>query len=187
MGEKKQVKEQLAEGFRTLMLEYPFEKITIKMITDKAGLMRPTFYNHFADKYEVLEWICREELFNGADLLLKNKMPDAAMQFLFTKLEKEREFYLRAIKTEGQNGFEQIFCENTQRVLQEAFELYAGEGKSGAGIFTAAGIAQYYAQGLTFIIKEWFHKGLTLSGEEMAKNYRILISHSLVDIVEQIM
>lgn len=187
MSDKKHIKEQLAVDFRALMLEYPFEKITIKMITDRAGLMRPTFYNHFADKQEVLEWVCRKELFGGAELLLNNKMPDAAMQFLFTKLEKEKEFYSKAMKTEGQNSFEQIFCENTQRVLQEAFELYVGEGKSYAGIFTPAAIAQYYAQGLTFIVKEWFNKGMTLSGEEMAKNYKILISHSLVDIVEQIM
>ena len=50
-------KELLADCFRELMLTTPFDKITIKMITDRAGLIRPTFYKHFQDKYEVLEWI----------------------------------------------------------------------------------------------------------------------------------
>ena len=47
----------LAESFKELALKQPIEKITIKEITDKAGVIRPTFYNHFQDKYELLEWI----------------------------------------------------------------------------------------------------------------------------------
>ena len=47
----------LAESFKELTLKQPIEKITIKEITDKAGVIRPTFYNHFQDKYELLEWI----------------------------------------------------------------------------------------------------------------------------------
>ena len=47
----------LAESFKELALKQPIEKITIKEITDKAGVIRPTFYNHFADKYALLEYI----------------------------------------------------------------------------------------------------------------------------------
>ena len=45
----------LAESFKELALKQPIEKITIKEITDKAGVIRPTFYNHFQDKYDLLE------------------------------------------------------------------------------------------------------------------------------------
>ena len=43
----------LAESLKELTIKQPIEKITIKEITDKAGVIRPTFYNHFQDKYEV--------------------------------------------------------------------------------------------------------------------------------------
>ena len=49
----------LAESLKELTIKQPIEKITIKEITDKAGVIRPTFYNHFQDKYELLEWIIR--------------------------------------------------------------------------------------------------------------------------------
>ena len=52
----------LAESFKELALKHPIEKITIKEITDKAGVIRPTFYNHFQDKYDLLEWIIDKEL-----------------------------------------------------------------------------------------------------------------------------
>lgn len=45
----------LGESFKELMQKKPFEKITIKMITDAAGVIRPTFYNYFQDKYDVME------------------------------------------------------------------------------------------------------------------------------------
>lgn len=52
----------LAEALKELAEKHPIEKITIKEITDKAGVIRPTFYNHFQDKYELLEWIIMSEL-----------------------------------------------------------------------------------------------------------------------------
>ena len=44
----------LAESFKELAKKHPIEKITIKEITDLAGVIRPTFYNHFVrvDHYD---------------------------------------------------------------------------------------------------------------------------------------
>ena len=62
----------LAESFKELALRRPIEKITVKEITDRAGVIRPTFYNHFQDKYELLEWIILTELLeNAADKMTK--------------------------------------------------------------------------------------------------------------------
>ena len=60
-------KHQLAESFKELMLKGSFDKITIRMITEQAGVIRPTFYNYFQDKYEVMEWLLEgfEEILAG--------------------------------------------------------------------------------------------------------------------------
>ena len=44
----------LGKKFKELVVKKSFDKITIKMITDEAGVIRPTFYNYFRDKYEVM-------------------------------------------------------------------------------------------------------------------------------------
>ena len=62
MPQKATVDKLLAESFKELVAVTPVEKITIKEITDKAGVIRPTFYNHFQDKFELLEWIIKKEL-----------------------------------------------------------------------------------------------------------------------------
>ena len=87
----------LAESLKELATKKPIDKITIKEITDKAGVIRPTFYNHFQDKYELLEWITVNELFAPVEPLLANGMFKEAVTFTLTALEKEKSFYLRAI------------------------------------------------------------------------------------------
>ncbi|MFQ9389086.1 MAG: hypothetical protein ACLR1V_10125 [Coprococcus sp.] len=43
MERKKMTKALIGESLKVLMHDHPFEKITIKMITDEAGVIRPTF------------------------------------------------------------------------------------------------------------------------------------------------
>ena len=45
----------IAEGLKNHLKTKDLDRIRIKEITDEVGLMRPTFYNYFQDKYEVVE------------------------------------------------------------------------------------------------------------------------------------
>lgn len=45
----------IKESLTSLMKEKPFDKITIKDITDRANINRATFYLHYMDKYDLLE------------------------------------------------------------------------------------------------------------------------------------
>ena len=86
----------LAESLKELTIKQPIEKITIKEITDKAGVIRPTFYNHFQDKYELLEWIIRTELLEPVKPLIQNGMINQALIIIFAGIEKEKDFYTKA-------------------------------------------------------------------------------------------
>ena len=43
------------------MLKKPLDKITIRDITDDCGISRMTFYYHFQDIYDLVEWCCIED------------------------------------------------------------------------------------------------------------------------------
>ena len=98
----------LGESFKELMQKKPFEKITIKMITDAAGVIRPTFYNYFQDKYDVMGWMLEQDIFAGAKELIRMDMQREAVKMIFRKLEAEKQYYIRAFEVEGQNSFEEI-------------------------------------------------------------------------------
>ncbi len=107
-GQKERIDTLLAESFKELACRQPIEKITIKAITDKAGVIRPTFYNHFQDKYELLEWIIRTQILEPTRPLIHAGMVDEALMLIFTAVKADGEFYGRAVKREGQNSFEEI-------------------------------------------------------------------------------
>lgn len=186
MQQKKEVKSLLSESFKELVLEKPVEKITIKEITDRAGVIRVTFYNHFQDKYELLEWICREDILAPARILLGNNMRREAVTFIFTAILKNKEFYSHVSRTQGQNSFESIVQNLMSETIRDYFiSNHMAKSKKFEWL-TPKWIADYYSQSLTFILMGWIGKGMTIPPEEMVDMYEFIASHSMVDLPEEI-
>jgi len=49
----------LEDAFMEVMAEKGFQSVSVKDITDRAGVNRATFYAHFGDKYELLDYSIR--------------------------------------------------------------------------------------------------------------------------------
>lgn len=47
----------LANSLKNLMLNKPFDKIRVADIVGNCGVTRTTFYYHFKDKYDLMNWI----------------------------------------------------------------------------------------------------------------------------------
>ena len=75
----------LGQKFKELVVKKSFDKITIKMITDEAGVIRPTFYNYFRDKYEVMEWLLWEDVFKEVSKLMEQERGMESLKLLFRK------------------------------------------------------------------------------------------------------
>ena len=54
-------KRALATSLKKLLSQKELTKISIKDITDDCGIQRQTFYYHFTDIYDLVEWICLED------------------------------------------------------------------------------------------------------------------------------
>ena len=54
-------KEIIAKTFTELLDEKPMSKITVKDIVERCGVNRNTFYYHFKDIYDLVEWSCMED------------------------------------------------------------------------------------------------------------------------------
>jgi len=51
------IQQYIIVAFQELMSEVAFEKITVQLITKRAGVNRSTFYLHFKDKNDLLDEI----------------------------------------------------------------------------------------------------------------------------------
>lgn len=54
-------KRALVASLKELMVEKPLDKITVTDLTEHCGVNRMTFYYHFKDIYDLVEWACVEE------------------------------------------------------------------------------------------------------------------------------
>lgn len=58
-----QTKIQLANSLKEIMKKVPFHNITVQNVADHCGVNRQTFYYHFKDMYDLLEWIYQNDIF----------------------------------------------------------------------------------------------------------------------------
>lgn len=173
----------LAESFKKLAVKQPIEKITIKEITDKAGVIRPTFYNHFQDKYELLEWIISTQLLGPVTPLIQNGMINEALVLLFTSIEKEKEFYAMASRLEGQNSFGSIAQNCVRQILLEVIRDRVKGREQKFVWLTPEWIAEYYAQSMCYVTITWIQSGMTITAKELAEIYDYIIKRSMDDIL----
>lgn len=54
-------KRALEASLKNLLLQKPLDKITINDIAEDCGISRMTFYYHFRDIYDLVEWTCVED------------------------------------------------------------------------------------------------------------------------------
>ncbi len=182
---RKNTKQALADSMKQLLRKMPMEKITIKDITDMAGVIRPTFYNHFSDKYELLEYIIREDLLRPVRPLLMNHMITEGLTLLFSNLKNDREFYVNAVRIEGQNSFESIARgEVTKLLLDVTDELYGGRHYRYVWLSRDI-VAEFYAQSMCYVAITWIKRDFMIEPKELSEIYEYLTRSTMMDVLKE--
>ena len=172
---KELTKNLLALSFKELIMKMPFEKITVKMITDGADVIRPTFYKHFQDKKEIKDKI---------RVLIENDMEDDLLRLLFTCLSKDKEFYKRLYLIEGPNSFDHLMFQFIYDTLLTLLNKYPLKSPAKLQILSRETIARFYTFGLADSVKYAIMHDITYTPEEIAAAYNYLIHNSAFDLVE---
>lgn len=177
MDTKRLTNEMIADSFKSLLLKKDFKKITVKMIAAESGFMRSTFYNYFQDKYEILEWIVRTDIYDKIDPYVINEAYFEAFQKVFKCISEEKEFYRKAFQIEGQNGFEEILAKEFSKLFRKAYE--SANFESDNPIVTLDTISQYQSLALIMYIKMWICDGCYGDAEydEVCEAYILMLFH----------
>ena len=109
-------KRALATALKELMGERPFSAISIGDICQRRDMNRKSFYYHFKDKYDLLNWIYDTEFLTVAQRR-EHESPWEFMADLLAHLYADRAFYARAMEVTGQNSFQEHFRELMEPVV----------------------------------------------------------------------
>lgn len=173
----------LAESFKELAAAKPIEKITIKEITDRAGVIRPTFYNHFQDKYELLEWIVRSELVTPMLPFFARGMVQEGITLSLNKMQEDDLFYQNAVRLEGQNSFAEILQTSILNIILNFLNEKTLKIKMPYAWMTPERIAKFYAGTLELVITEWVRDGMDVPIDELVDVFIYMVNHSTIQML----
>lgn len=177
-------RELLCESFIELMKTHNFDKITIKMITDGAGVIRPTFYNYYQDKIEILQSILEDRLFSQLEDLVDTNMGKEAFKMIIYKIDADRDYYKNAFSISETLYFVDFFTDKIQQLMILFFKKKHTEKIIDNNISIKT-VSKYYALSLTAVIKYWvMESNIDVTPEELYKDYEFFIKNSIIDIID---
>ncbi len=183
MSESVITKKAIADGFKYVMEKKPFEKITIADITDCCGLNRQTFYYHFQDKYELLNWILYTDVIMPfSDGLTIDNWSDKLLNILNT-IKDNNKFYANAFNTSHGEEFRQyLFDEVTGVICEIIDQITVGHTIDPDN---RQFIAEFFSYGISGTVTKWVTTGMKLSPEATAVYIKNLINDYKAFAVER--
>lgn len=117
MADSNITKRALGNALMTLMEETSFKKISVADICDKCEMNRKSFYYHFKDKYDLVNWIFDTEFMR----LIQQRQSDdrwEGITIICRYFYENRNFYYKVLQVQGQNSFSEHFRELLQPLIE---------------------------------------------------------------------
>ena len=145
-------KKALAAAIKELMAERPLNKISVGDICEQCSMNRKSFYYHFKDKYDLVNWVFYTEF---VEQLMQEGMesPWGFLQSICTYFYDNRAFYVNALEQTGQNSFSEYFAEVMRPILQIHYTDLLDEDDDAHDFY-----ATFYTDAFLTAIKRWLRE-----------------------------
>ena len=175
MATSKITKIALANSLKELMAEMPFQKISVGQIAEKCNLNRKSFYYHFKDKYDLINWIFDTEF--KAILQRKNYECDWDIyENLIAYFYDNRAFYRKALEIKGQNSFFEHFNDRL-RTFFSGKQTNLSSDERFNEFYT-----NFFADAFICSIERWIMTKNCLKSDEFARLLRTTFEKSTINL-----
>lgn len=170
-------KRALEQSLKNLLLKKPLTKITVGDITDDCGINRMTFYYHFKDIYDLVEWSCLEDAKRALD---EKKTYDTWQQGLlqiFKAVQENKPFIL--------NVYRCVHREQVEKYLQPLVDqlLLNVINEEAAGITVRDEDKQFIAQVYSYmfigLMLDWIKDDMREDPQQIVEKLFKLIKGSV--------
>ena len=170
-------KRALEQSLKNLLLKKPLTKITVGDITDDCGINRMTFYYHFKDIYDLVEWSCLEDAKRALD---EKKTYDTWQQGLlqiFKAVQENKPFIL--------NVYHCVHREQVEKYLQPLVDqlLLNVINEEAAGITVRDEDKQFIAQVYSYmfigLMLDWIKNDMREDPQQIVERLSKLIKGSV--------
>lgn len=160
------VKNIIASALLELCETKSLEALTVKQILEKSGVSRQTFYNHFIDKNDLIQYVYKEKIIPDFHDNNMNISFYDSLVIAFENMKKYHHFMKQACLMEGQNCLKDyIFNHCKEFDLKWHQELYGDEPMPESLRFAT----EYHATASSSMTLLWILSDMPVSCEEISK------------------
>ena len=179
----KYTKQMLADALYRTLEKKPLDRIRISDLTQECGVNRQTFYYHFHDIYELVEWIYLTQAQQAIGAHHTSRDWATGMTDLCELMAREKDFFLKTFHSTSHSNLEKIISEWTYELI-----LNVVKDASREYIITDQAIsfiASFYKNAFTGIVLDWIDKGMAIAPEELVGYVARIMHGNLEDSIHK--
>lgn len=169
-------KDHILHSFNCLLREHQFEDITVKMIMEDSGVSKSTFYRHYMDKYDVMNYNYKKKL----DEWVKSQNCKSWRELyrrIFRATDKDRNREKNAFSYVGPNSYSAFLYDYSYAMIEQITTKSRGkpltkEERLQLSLFCYGGIA---------LDMDWINKKISCTTEDIAEQVYLAMPETLRD------
>ena len=165
-------KRALAAALKEIMNDKPFGKISIGDICEKCGMNRKSFYYHFRDKYDLVNWIFDYECSTYLKLNPAEEGKWTLLEELCSYFYENKSYYRKILKITEQNCFADHFADVLfPRVKAKLTETMDGEQLEDMFV-------RFFCDSIICAIKRWLLEREPMHPDNFMSKFKLLFIKS---------
>lgn len=166
-------KRALEASLKKLLLQKPLNKITINDITEDCGVNRMTFYYHFKDIYDLVDWIMVEDAAKALEGRQSFENWTDAFLDILRQVQDNKVLVMNVYRSISREQVEQYLYKLLDPMLREFME----RGMQGITVQDddVQFIVDFYKYALVGMALEWIRKDMKEDPVRMTERLNILI------------
>lgn len=153
-------KDALGKALKVLLEKKPLSKISVKDITEYCNISRNTFYYHFKDKYELINWIFYTDMLENVNSFNDPSKLTNSFVNVCKCLYANRKFYLACFQYIGQNSLYEYLNEFYYELWRINIDVRYTESGFKLTETELHLMAKMKAHSLVGIISDWVKDGM---------------------------
>ena len=176
-------KRALEDYLKRLLLQKPLTKITIADLTEDCGVSRMTFYYHFQDIYDLVEWACEED---AGRALANNKTADTwqvGLENIMLAVRDNKPFIMNVYRCVSREQVEKYLVPLTDQLIMGVI----AERSAGMTVREEDKqlIAQVYSYSFVGLMLDWIKDDMQAEPEPLVNKLALVIQGSISAALER--
>lgn len=178
----KLTKKALEASLKHLLLQKHLNKITINDIANDCGINRMTFYYHFKDIYDLVEWSCIEDARKAIEGKKTYETWDEGFLKIFEAVLENKPFIMNVYHCVSREQVEKYLYEVTYQLLINVVK----EKSEGLAVREddQMFIANFYKYGFVGLVLDWIKNDMKDDPSKIIDRLRILIHGDIEKALE---